>query len=251
MSATADLRALHVPGDPLVLPNAWDAATARLVQEAGFPVVATTSSGVAEALGYADREVTPVEEMLAAVARIARAVAVPVTADLEGGYGLEPAELAERAAAADAAGLNFEDTDHAGFPALHAVDAQAERIAALKAAGDLVVNARIDAVIRGGDLEEALARAAAYRDAGADCVYPIGVTDEGHIARFVALGVPVNILLAPEAPPVSRLRALGVARVSLGEYVYADAMDFVRERLLALRPGGGDAPAADASAASS
>jgi 2-methylisocitrate lyase-like PEP mutase family enzyme len=251
MSAAGDLRALHVPGDPLVLPNAWDAATARLVQEAGFPVVATTSSGVAEALGYADREVTPVEEMLAAVARIARAVAVPVTADLEGGYGLEPAELAERTGAAGAVGLNFEDTDHARFPALHPVDAQAGRIAALKGAGDLVVNARIDCAIRDGDLEEALARAAAYRDAGADCVYPIGVTDESQIARFVALEVPVNVLLSPEAPPVSRLRALGVARVSLGEYVYADAMDFVRERLLALRPGFGDAPAADASSSSS
>ena len=114
-----------------------------------------------------------------------------------------------------------------------------------------MVNARIDCAIRGGDIEEALARAAAYRDAGADCVYPIGVTDESQIARFVALEVPVNVLLSPEAPPVSRLRALGVARVSLGEYVYADAMDFVRERLLALRPGFGDAPAADASSSSS
>ena len=234
MSAAA-LRALHVPGDPLILPNAWDAATARLVQEAGFPVVATTSSGVAEALGYADQEVTPPDEMLAAVARIARAVAVPVTADLEGGYGMEPAELAERAVDAGASGLNFEDTDHRGFPALLAVDAQAERIAGLKAAADLVVNARIDTVIRGGDVEEALARAAAYRDAGADCVYPIGVVDEAEIARFVALEVPVNVLLMPGAPPIARLRELGVARVSLGEYVYAGAMDFVRERLITLR----------------
>ncbi len=248
MSAAGELRALHVPGDPLVLPNAWDAATARLVQETGFPVVATTSSGVAEALGYADREVTPVEEMLAAVSRIARAVAIPVTADLEGGYGLAPDELAARTIAAGAVGLNFEDTDHARFPSQHAVDAQAQRIAALKAAGDLVVNARVDTVIRGGDVEEALARAAAYRDAGADCVYPIGLTDEGEIARFVALEVPVNILLSPGAPPVSRLRELGVARVSLGEYVYADAMDFVRERLFALRGG---PPAAEASAPSS
>ena len=238
MSAVADLRALHVPGDPLVLPNAWDAGTARLVQEAGFPVVATTSSGVAEALGYADREATPVEEMLAAVRRIARAVAIPVTADLEGGYGLEPAELAERAGAAGASGLNFEDTDHRSFPALHPVDAQAERIAALKAAADLVVNARVDAVIRGGDVEEALARAAAYRDAGADCVYPIGVVEEGDIARFVALGAPVNVLLSPEAPPISRLRELGVARASLGGHLHDDAMDFVRERLITLRGTG-------------
>jgi 2-methylisocitrate lyase-like PEP mutase family enzyme len=121
------------------------------------------------------------------------------------------------------------------FPELLPVDAQQERIAGLKAAADLVVNARIDTVIRGGDVEEALVRAAAYRDAGADCVYPIGVADEAAIARFVALGVPVNILLSPDAPPISRLRELGVARVSLGEYVYADAMDFVRERLVSLR----------------
>ena len=175
------------------------------------------------------------DEMLGAVARIARAVAIPVTADLEGGYGLEPAELAERAVAAGASGLNYEDTDHREYPDLLAVDAQAARIAGVKAAADLVVNARIDTVIRGGDLEEALARAAAYRDAGADCVYPIGVTDEGAIARFVALEVPVNVLLMPGAPPIARLRELGVARVSLGEYVYADAMDFVRDRLLSLR----------------
>ena len=238
MSAAADLRALHVPGDPLVLPNAWDAATARLVQEAGFPVVATTSAGVAEARGYADREVTPAGEMLAAVERIARAVAIPVTADLEGGYGLEPRELARRARAAGASGLNFEDTDHGRFPSLHAVDVQAERIAALKGAADLVVNARVDAFIRGGDVEEALARAASYRDAGADCVYPIGITDERAIARFVALGVPVNVLLSPGAPAISRLRELGVARISLGEYLYADAMDFVRDRLVSLRGTG-------------
>jgi 2-methylisocitrate lyase-like PEP mutase family enzyme len=117
MSAASDLRALHVPGDPLILPNAWDAATARLVQETGFPVVATTSSGVAEALGYADREVTPVDEMLAAVARIARAVAIPVTADLEGGYGLEPAELAERAVAAGAPASTTRTRTIASFPA--------------------------------------------------------------------------------------------------------------------------------------
>ena len=116
MSAASDLRALHVPGDPLVLPNAWDAATARLVQEAGYPVVATTSSGVAEALGYADREVTPVDEMLAAVARIARVVAIPVTADLEGGYGLEPAELAERTVAAGASGLTTRTRTIASTP---------------------------------------------------------------------------------------------------------------------------------------
>jgi len=232
--SAAALRALHVPGRPLILPNAWDAGTARLVEQAGFPAVATTSSGVADALGYADGEQTPPGEMLAAVARIARAVDVPVTADLEGGYGLDPAELARRAVATGAVGLNLEDTDHARAPALLATGAQAARITGVREAADLVVNARIDVHLRGGETGDALARAAAYRDAGADCVYPIGVTDEATIAAFVALGVPVNILLAPGAPPLERLAELGVARVSLGHFLHAEMEDALRARLKGL-----------------
>jgi 2-methylisocitrate lyase-like PEP mutase family enzyme len=236
MSAAA-LRALHVPGDPLVLPNAWDAGTARLVERAGFPAVATTSSGVAEALGYADGEQTPVEEMLAAVARVARAVAVPVTADMEGGYGLASEELAGRLVEAGAAGLNLEDTDHPNHPALVPVDRHAERIARVKESADLVLNARVDVHLRGGTTEEALERARAYRDAGADCVYPIGVIDEATIAAFVELDVPVNVLLRPGAPPIARLAELGVARVSLGHFLHAEMMDALSARLGALRTG--------------
>ena len=229
MSAAA-LRALHVPGDPLVLPNAWDAATAKVVVEAGFPAVATTSSGVAEALGYEDGEATPADEMLAAVARIARAVDVPVTADLEAGYGLEGGELARRLLAAGGAGLNFEDTDHPNRPALQPVDEQCRRIAAIKAGGDVVVNARIDVHIRGGETAEGLERARAYRAAGADCVYPIGITDEATIAAY-AEGGPVNVLLRPGAPPIARLAELGVARVSLGHFLHAEMLDALRERV--------------------
>ncbi len=235
MSAAA-LRALHVPGDPLILPNAWDAATARVVAAAGFPAVATTSSGVAEALGYEDGEQTPVDEMLAAVARIARAVDVPVTADLEAGYGLDGGELARRLLDAGAVGLNFEDTDHANHPALQPIDAQAARIAAIKAGGDVVLNARIDVHLRGGGTAEALDRVRAYRDAGADCVYPIGVADEATIAAFVETGVPVNVLLRPGAPPVARLAELGVARISLGHFLHAEMLDALRARLAALQP---------------
>lgn len=235
MSAGA-LRALHVPGDPLILPNAWDAGTARLVAEAGFPAVATTSSGVADALGYADGEQTPVGEMLAAVARVARAVAVPVTADMEAGYRLEPAELARRVQATGAVGLNLEDTDHARHPALVPVEWQMERIAAVKAAADLVVNARVDVHLRGGATDDALARGRAYRDAGADCVYPIGVTDEDTIARFVERCEVVNVLLGPGAPPVERLAPLGVARVSLGHLLHAEMTDALRQRLAELQP---------------
>ncbi len=234
MSAAA-LRALHVPGKPLVLPNAWDAGSAKLVAAAGFPVVATTSSGVADALGYADREQAPVEQVLAVVASIAHAVAVPVTADMESGYGLAPAELAAALIAAGAAGLNYEDTDHARYPALRPVAEQAERIAAVKAAGDLVLNARIDVHIRDGGVEEGLERARAYLDAGADCVYPIGIADPATIERYVALGGAVNVLLSPDQLPIDRLAELGVARISLGEYLHAAAMDAARKRLLSLR----------------
>jgi 2-methylisocitrate lyase-like PEP mutase family enzyme len=230
MSATA-LRALHVPGDPLILPNAWDAATARLVVEAGFPAVATTSSGVAEALGYEDGERTPADEMLAAVARIARAVDVPVTADLEAGYGLDGGELARRLLDAGAVGLNFEDTDHGNRPALQPIAEQCARIAAIKAAGDVVLNARIDVHIRGGDTAEAFERARAYREAGADCLYPIGITDEATIAAFVALGAPVNVLLRPGAPSIERLAELGVARISLGHFLHVEMLDALRDRL--------------------
>lgn len=236
MSAAA-LRALHVPGDPLVLPNAWDAGTARLVERAGFPAVATTSSGVAEALGYEDGERTPVEEMLAAVARVARAVAVPVTADMEAGYGLDGAELAARLVAVGAAGLNIEDTDHPNHPALVPARRHAERIARIRESADLVVNARVDVHLRGGTTEEALERARAYRDAGADCVYPIGVIDEATIAAFVELDVPVNVLLRPGAPAIARLAELGVARVSLGHHLHAEMMDALSARLAALRTG--------------
>ena len=230
MSAAA-LRALHVPGHPLVLPNAWDAGTARMVERAGFPAVATTSSGVAEALGYEDGEQTPVEEMLAAVARVARAVGVPVTADMEAGYGLDDAELARRVAAAGAVGLNLEDSDHRNHPALVPAERHAARIARVKDAADLVVNARIDVHLRGGTTQEALERARAYGDAGADCVYPIGVADEATIGAFVALGLPVNVLLRPGAPSIGRLAELGVARVSLGHFLHAEMMQALQERL--------------------
>ena len=235
MSATA-LRSLHVPGDPLILPNAWDAGTARVVERAGFRAVATTSSGVAEALGYEDGEQTPVEEMLAAVARVARAVALPVTADMEAGYGLDDAELARRVAAAGAAGLNLEDSDHPHHPALVPADRHAARIGRIKDAADLVLNARVDVHLRGGATEEALARARAYLDAGADCVYPIGVADEATIAAFVELGAPVNILLRPGAPSIARLAELGVARISLGHFLHAEMMAALEQRLEQLKP---------------
>src|SRR5207253_9148545 len=146
------LRRLHAGPDMLVLPNAWDAASAQVFEKAGFAAMATTSGGVAAALGYEDHEKAPVEEMLAAAARIIAAVSVPVTVDFEAGYQLTPRQIAERLVSIGAAGLNLEDSDHHGDGVLVDADKQAERLAAVKAASrhlgvDLVLNARVDVFI--------------------------------------------------------------------------------------------------------
>src|SRR5215472_16310225 len=184
------LHSLHQPGQPLLLPNAWDVGTARAVVAAGFPVVATTSGGVAGALGYEDHEGAPADEMLAAAARIARGVEVPVTVDAEAGYGMEPAELVTALRNAGAAGCNLEDSDHA-TGSLRDPDRHAEWLAAVRQAASedgyrLVINARVDVFLGPflagagpGTQEELVAeasrRANAYVAAGADCVFPIAL----------------------------------------------------------------------------
>ncbi|WP_431959743.1 isocitrate lyase/PEP mutase family protein [Actinacidiphila sp. bgisy160] len=238
------LRALHVPGRPLVLPNVWDAASARAVTEAGFPAVATGSAAVAPALGYEDREGTPGEEMLAAVTRIARAVPVPVTADMERGYGLAPAQLAERLAATGAVGCNLEDTDPRSGQ-LVGPEEQAAYIAALRAADpELVINARADSFLRADAapadrLADAVARARAYLEAGADCVYPIGALDEPTV-RAVVEGVdgrPVNVLSWPGGPSPGRLAELGVARISFGHQLHQMVQRYFAGLLAAVARG--------------
>jgi 2-methylisocitrate lyase-like PEP mutase family enzyme len=219
------LRSLHVPGKPLVLPNAWDAASARAVVGAGFPVVATTSAGVAEALGYEDHQGAPAEEMFAAAARIVHSVDVPVTVDSEAGYGLEPAELVAVLEEAGAAGCNLEDTDHS-TGTLRDVEEHAAWLRRVRDADPtLVINARIDVFLTGdGDVEEALRRARAYFDAGADCVYPITLAERAVLARFVTeAGGPVNVLA--NAGSIAELAALGVARVSHGGLLYRETME--------------------------
>ncbi|MEV0428416.1 isocitrate lyase/phosphoenolpyruvate mutase family protein [Micromonospora sp. NPDC050495] len=244
----AALRALHRPGNPLILPNAWDAGSARAVVAAGFPAVATSSGAVAEALGHADGEALPVAEMFAAVGRIAAAVPVPVTADLERGYGLRPAELVERLLAAGAVGANLEDSDPRS-KRLSDVEEQADLLAGIRAAArqagvDLVLNARVDVHLRAyGPAEERLAeavrRARRYLAAGADCVYPIMLADPALIRDFVAeLAAPVNVLARPSAPGLAELAALGVARISYGSGVYAAARARVADLLAAIRAGG-------------
>jgi len=240
------LRELHRPGEPLLLPNAWDATTAKAVEAAGFPAVATTSSAISESLGYEDGQRTPPEEMFAAVGRIAAAIDVPVTADLEAGYGLEAGELVERMLAAGAVGLNFEDTDHAaGGEMLVDADTQAARIASLRGAAqaagvEIVINARADPYLRGRDsaLDESLLRGRLYLEAGADCVFPAGVKEEADIERLVGeLDGPVNVLLVPGISEPSRLAELGVARISAGGGLAVALNRSLERRLESLRDG--------------
>ena len=243
------LRALHHAPEPLVLPNAWDAASARAVQAAGFPAVATTSSGVSAALGWPDGQQTPVQEMFAAVARIARAVDVPLTADIEAGYGLDPAALVQRLLEAGAVGCNLEDTDHAAGQVLRDPEPHARWLAEVKQAAraqgvDIVLNARVDVFVRrhtetAADIEEAIARGRLYLDAGADCVFPILCHAEETITALVkGIPGPVNIFALPDVPPVPRLKQLGVRRISFAGRLHRAAMVEVQARLERIKADG-------------
>ncbi|TDC62378.1 isocitrate lyase/phosphoenolpyruvate mutase family protein [Actinomadura sp. GC306] len=223
------LRELHRPGDPLLLPNVWDAASARTVQEAGFPALATASAAVSAMLGYPDGEGAPAEEMFAAAGRVIRAASVPVTVDAEAGYGLQPAELVERLLGIGAAGCNLEDT-YAGE--LAEPEAQAEFLAAVReAAGDaLVINARVDTFINGAPdpLDAAIARGRRYLEAGADCVYPITAPLDAVPALVKGLPGPVNANAFPGSP-LADLAAAGVARVSYGPVPHRRTLETLKE----------------------
>jgi 2-methylisocitrate lyase-like PEP mutase family enzyme len=224
------LRALHSGADPLLLPNVWDAASARIIEDAGYPALATTSAGVAFTLGYPDGQKISRDEMLSVIARIASVVAVPVSADVEGGYGPRPEDSGATARAlieGGAVGLNLEDAT--GDPAnpLFDLALQLEKIRAVREASSalgvpLVLNARTDVYLwQVGKPEtwydQSVRRLSAYRDAGADCVFVPGLSDAATIGRIIAdLRCPVNILAGPGSPSVPELKALGVARISLG-----------------------------------
>jgi len=223
-------RRLHAGKPILVLPNVWDVASARIVEQAGFPAIATSSAGVAFVLGYPDGEVISREEMAAAVARITAHVTVPVTADMESGYGRRPEDAAATVRAAieaGAVGMNFEDSPgESGQPLLEET-LQVERIRAAREAADatgvpFVLNARTDVYLESVGPPEtrqahAVRRLNAYRAAGADCLFAPGVTDADTIATLVRqVKGPLNVLAAAASPPVPELERLGVARVSLG-----------------------------------
>lgn len=236
------LRTLHDGSRVLVLPNAWDAASARLFADIGFDAVATTSGGVAWSLGYGDGEQAPLAEIIAAVARMARVTPVPLTVDFEAGFGDSPAAITAsvlQLIGAGAAGLNLEDGIR--HEVLRPIDAAAERIAAARHAADgsgipLVINARIDAWMVDRDagrdelIAQTLERGRAYLAAGADCIFPIGLTDSAAIATVCReLGAPVNIAALPGLPDVAELHRLGVARLStatrLASLAFAAARD--------------------------
>ncbi|GGU91472.1 carboxyvinyl-carboxyphosphonate phosphorylmutase [Actinomadura cremea] len=233
----ARLRDLHRPGDPLVLPNVWDAASARVVQEAGFPALATASAAISAMLGYPDGEGGPVDEMFAAAARVIRVAEVPVTVDAEAGYGLPPGELVERLLAMGAAGCNLEDSRGDG---LVDPEEQAAYLAEVRAAaGDaLVINARADTFIRQAPdpLEGALARGRRYLEAGADCVYPIMAPAETVKALAEGLPGPVNVNQLP-GTHLDELAAAGAARVSYGPFPHMHVMEVLKEFAGRLRAG--------------
>ena len=222
--------ALHEGRKTLLLPNAWDVASARIFEDAGFPAVGTSSAGVAFALGYPDGQKISRGEMLAVVHRIAEAVHIPVTADVEAGYGAKPEDVAETAReviAAGAVGMNLEDAIHDRPDALAELNLQKEKIRAVndisaRAGVAFVLNARTDVFLAGiGPAETRLARTIerlnAYRDAGAQCLFVPGVRDKETVAQLVS-GVrgPLNILATAGTPPLAELEKLGVARVSVG-----------------------------------
>jgi 2-methylisocitrate lyase-like PEP mutase family enzyme len=245
------LRSLHRRGEPLLLPNAWDVATARAVVAAGYPVVATTSWGVAASLGYEDDERAPGVEMLDAAARIVRGVDVPVTVDAEAGYGMDPTELVAALRRAGAAGCNLEDTDH-GAGRLRDPDEQARWLRAVRDAAraadyPLVINARVDVWLEpyiagaapGTQVElvpDAVERANAYLDAGADCVYPIALWEPDALGRFMAdVAGPVNVTRMPELSSLDDIVALGVVRVSWAIFLFEELMSRFKEQLQSLR----------------
>jgi len=227
------LAGLHT-GPMLVLPNVWDAASAQVVERAGFPAVATASAAITAMLGHPDGEGAPWEEMFAANARIATAVSVPVTMDAEAGYGMDAGDLVQRLLGIGVVGCNLEDSDHVGG-GLRDAQVQARWLADVRAAATtagvpLVVNARVDVFLPTGGVPEtervaeAVRRGRLYRDAGADCIYPIGVSDPALLAHLVAgIGGPINGNSGPHLTlPV--LRAMGVARVSYGPRFYRAAL---------------------------
>ncbi len=235
-------RKLHRGPRILVLPNAWDVASARILEELGYPAIATTSAGIAFSLGYPDGQRVSREQMLEVVARIARAVRVPVTADMEAGYGITAKDMSETAKAliaAGAIGLNLEDVTGEDESSQVEVALQVEKIraireTALSAGVPLVLNTRTDIYLMPigpaeTSFDRTVERLRAYRQAGADCLFAPGVQDRETIAKLVrALEAPLNILVSPGCPSLRELEKLGVARASTGSSAMRATLGLLR-----------------------
>jgi 2-methylisocitrate lyase-like PEP mutase family enzyme len=239
---------LHYRPEILVLPNVWDVASARIVESAGLRAIATSSAAIANSLGYPDGEHIPRDEMLAVVARIVAKVRIPVSADLESGYG-DVRKTARALVEAGAVGLNFEDGTEDLAEPLAGIEEQVERVKQIRKAGDdlgvhIVINARTDVYLAqvgepASRFEHAVGRLKAYRQAGADCLFAPGVEDAETIGRLVkAVDGPLNVLAGPRTPPVAELERLGVARVSFGSWPMRAAMETFRRLVSELRDRG-------------
>ncbi len=245
-------RSFHTGASMLVLPNAWDAASARVCELAGFPAVATTSSGVAAAYGQLDGQLISKEALVATTTSIVKSVACPVSVDAEAGYGRNMMEVVETIRAiieAGAVGINIEDSSKGASEALVNVAYQVELIQALRQLGEtldipFVLNARVDVfVLAAGEpadrVEQAIKRGNAYLQAGADCIYPIGPSDGETVTKLVqGIQGPVNILVGPTSPTLSELAGLGVARVSFGSALMRAALGQLRLMAQELRAQG-------------
>jgi 2-methylisocitrate lyase-like PEP mutase family enzyme len=234
-------RKLHAGPELLVLPNAWDVASARIFEAAGFPAIATTSAGVANSIGYADGERLTRDEMLEVVARIVRSVSVPVSADVEAGYG-DPAGTAQALVDLGAVGMNLEDSKSW---VLVDLAEQVKSIESIRAKSDIVINARSDVYLRAsgedpGDLfEQAVERLNAYRKAGADSLFAPGVRDPEIIGKLArAVDGPLNILAVAGTPPITELQRLGVRRVTIGSGAMRATMGLTQRIAQELRDQG-------------
>src|SRR5580704_4596850 len=247
--AKADaFRSMHDRSRILVLPNAWDAMSARVIEEAGARAIATTSAGVAFSVGYPDGEAIPRDEMIAAIARIARVTTIPVTADIESGFAHDAREVAEtvrQVIDAGAVGINLEDQVHDDTHSLYDLDVAVERVRAAREAANsagvpIVINARTDVYLLGiGEpdtrFDHAIRRANAYRKAGADCLFIPTVSRRDDIERIVpALEGPLNLITVPGIPSIPDLERLGVARVSVGGRLTLGAMSALKKTVAEL-----------------
>ena len=234
------LLAMHKNDDILVLPNAWDVASACVLVDAGFKAIATTSGGCAFSVGFCDGEHIGRDGMTKIVRRMACGVPVPVSADMEAGYGGNPDDVmatVKAALDAGAVGVNIEDSNKSGPRRLHNLDLAVSRVrAARKAADDFgipaVINARTDGYMLGSDedmFDETVKRANAYLAAGADCAFVIGARDGDLIGRLAAsIDGPMNVLAGPGTPPVPQLKEMGVKRVTVGGNIAKAAYTLVK-----------------------